>query len=248
MKICLISFDFWGFDRHIITQLETQNVIASHINLLDFKYRHPSLLHRIGNLFDKLILKKNIKKNKRQEYVLEQLSKLGPQDIILVIRPDLLERKTHEAIRKKTKQYIAYLYDSTKRFPVTHLLEGLFDKIFSFDENDVKQYGFQTVSNYIYLPQKSIEPINSFNYKLFIVIAGDERIKTLNAVALEMNRLNINYNFIVVASKKPQKLTEGIEFRTDAVWLNELTKYLNESQVFLDLIRHGHNGLSFRVF
>ena len=63
-----------------------------------------------------------------------------------------------------------------------------------------------------------------------------------------MNRLNINYNFIVVASKKPQKLTEGIEFRTDAVWLNELTKYLNESQVFLDLIRHGHNGLSFRVF
>lgn len=248
MKICLISFDFWGFDRHIIRQLENQNINASHINLLNFKYRHPSLLHRIGNLFDKLIFKKNIKKIKRQEYVLEELNKLGPQDIILIIRPDLLDRKTHEVILQKTKKYIAYLYDSTERFPVEHLLEGLFDKIFSFDGNDVKKYGFEHISNYIYLPKQEIKPQQSFKHKVFIVIAADERLAVLNKVAGELDNLKISYKFIVVNSRQPQGLNPKIEYRKKAIWHDELMTYLNDSEIFLDLVRDGHNGLSFRVF
>ena len=248
MNVCLISFDYWGFDQYIIKQLESKGVNASHINLIDFKYRHPSLLHRIGNAFNKLVFKKNIKKIKRQEYVFGELDKLGPQDIILVIRPDLLDRKTHEAIRNKTKQYIAYLYDSTKRFSVEHLLDGLFDKVFSFDKEDVNKYGFKHISNYIYLPKQEIKPQESFEHKVFIVISGDERLGTLNAIAGQLDSQHITYKFIVRASRKPQGLNENIDYSREEIWYDRLMKYLDESEVFLDLIRHGHNGLSFRVF
>lgn len=248
MKITLISFDFWGFDKHIIDELQRQGEEAHHINLTDFHYRHPSLLHRIGNSVQKIFFKKNIKKLKRQEYVVNQLHALGPQDVVLVIRPDLLDKPTHLAIKRMTRQYYAYLYDSTNRFPVDHLLHGIFDKIFSFDEEDVKKYRFTHISNYIYLPKKDIRPMGSFANKVFIVISGDERLGTLNAVAASLESMGIGYKFIVRASRRPAGLHPGIEYRKEEIWQDELKGYLDDSEILLDLIRHGHNGLSFRIF
>ena len=248
MKVTVISFDFWGFDRYIIEELQRKGVEALHINLIDFKYKHPSPLHPIGNSLNKLLFKNNIKNQKRQEYVLERLKALGRQDVVLVIRPDLLDKKTHLAVKQLTKQYYAYLYDSTKRFPVDNLLHGIFDKIFSFDEEDVKKYGFRHISNYIYLPKKDVRPASAFTHKVFMVISGDERLATLNAIAAELDKIKIGYKFIVRASRKPADLHPGIEYSQAEIWQEELMRYLNDSEIFLDIIRHGHNGLSFRIF
>ena len=248
MRICLISFDYWGFDSYILKELEEKGYEVSHINLNNFRYTYPSLPKRIGNFFSKLLFKKNIKRLKRQEYVLNELEKLGPMDRILVIRPDLLDSDTHEKIRLKTKQYIAYLYDSTKRFPVDHLLDGLFDKVYSFDENDVEQYGFTHITNYIYLPKKELVAHKQYEQKVFIVISGDERLKTLNKIAEQLDKANISHKFIVKASRKPGVLYSTIEYTNNEIWHDKLCYLLNQSEVFLDLIRHDHNGLSFRVF
>lgn len=248
MRVTVISFDFWGFDRHIINELQKQGAEASHINLIDFKYKHPSLAHRIGNAIGKLLFKRNVKKLKRQEYVVQQLKALPPQDIVLVIRPDLLDKKTHLAIKQLTKKYYAYLYDSTRRFPVDNLLNGIFDKMFSFDEEDVKKYGFEHISNYIYLPKKAIKPRQSFDYTVFMVISGDERLATLNIIAEKLDLIGIDYKFIVRASRRPPGLHSGIDYSKEEIWQEEMMQYLDKSEVFLDLIRHGHNGLSFRVF
>jgi len=248
MKVCIISFDYWGFDRYIIDELQRRGVAATHINLINFKYKHPSLLHRVSNTFNKLVFKKNIKKIKRQQYVLDQLHAIGKQDIILTIRPDLLDKQTHLAIKDKTNHYYAYLYDSTKRFGVEHLLDGIFDKIFSFDEEDVAKYGFKHISNYIYLPKKDIEPAARFEYKVFMVVSGDERLQTLNAIAGQLDDLGVTYKFIVRASRKPVGLNQNIEYSKDDIGQQQLTEYLNKAEIFLDIIRHGHNGLSFRIF
>jgi hypothetical protein len=248
MKICLISFDYWGFDSHIIKELKQGGHEAYHINLDDFKYKHPSFPHRLKNFFTKVVLKKNIKRLKRQEYVLEALNKMGHMDSILVIRPDLLDVETHQANKRHTTQYIAYLYDSTKRFAVNHLLDGLFSKIYSFDENDVKQYGFQHLTNYIYLPKKEIAVNETYKQQVFIVISADERLKILNKIASQLQSGNISHKFIVKANRKPAGLHENIEFTKNEIWHDQLIALLDESEIFLDLIRHGHNGLSFRVF
>lgn len=248
MKITVISFDFWGFDSHIIRELQRQGHEANHINLIDFKYKHPSLLHRIGNAIQKILFKKNVKKLKRQEYVLEQVKALPKQDIVLVIRPDLLDKKTHLAIKKMAVKYYAYLYDSTKRFPVDHLLSGIFDRIFSFDGEDVQKYGFGHITNYIYLPTQEIKPVSGFRHNVFMVISGDERLDTLNKIAEKLDEINISYKFIVRASRRPANLHHGIDYSEKEIWQDELMEYLENSEIFLDLIRHGHNGLSFRVF
>lgn len=248
MKATVISFDFWGFDSHIINELQKQGHEASHINLIDFKYKHPSLLHRIGNALQKLFLKKNVKKLKRQQYVIDRLKEIPKQDIVLVIRPDLLDKKTHLAIKQLAGKYYAYLYDSTKRFPVDNLLDGVFDRMFSFDEDDVKKYGFEHITNYIYLPKKEIKPATDFKQKVFMVISGDERLDTLNTIAKKLDDINISHKLIVRASRRPANLYEGINYSEKEIWQDELTQHLDDSEIFLDLIRHGHNGLSFRIF
>ena len=61
MKICLISFDYWGFDQHIIDALQKRGIEASHINLNDFTYSYPNIISRVGNSLSKIILDKIIK-------------------------------------------------------------------------------------------------------------------------------------------------------------------------------------------
>ena len=248
MRVCVISFDYWGFDSYIIKELQNRGIEASPINLNDFSYKYPSIFHKIGNAFNKAVFKKNIKSARRQEFVLQKLEALGPQDIILSIRPDLLEKSTHLAIKGRTKKYYAYLYDSTKRFPVNHLLKGIFDKVFSFDEADVMKYGFTHISNYIYLPKQEVKAAAAFEYKVFMVVSGDDRLQTLNSIADKLDSMNVSYKFIVRASRKPAGLNPKIEYRKDEIWQGELMTYLDKSEIFLDIIRHGHNGLSFRVF
>jgi len=248
MKITVISFDFWGFDKHIINALERHGKKANHINLNDFHYRCPCFFHRICNTLSKLFLRKNIKKIKRQNFVINRLKTLGPQDVILVIRPDLLDLKSHRIIKTFSTCYLAYLYDSTKRFPVGHLISAaLFDNIYSFDSHDVESYGFTPTTNYIYLPKKPIQS-GEFQYKVFMVISKDERLNTLTAVAESLDKLGVNHKLILRGSREPKELHPNIEFRSNEIWQGELNQFLSDSEIFLDIVREGHHGLSFRIF
>ncbi len=246
MKICLISFDYWNYDGHIIKALQKKGIEAHHIDISKFKYEYKNIFQKLLNFCSKLFLKKNVKKIKRQEFIIQELSKIGNQDSILVIRPDLIEIKTHIAIKSFTNSYITYIYDSCKRFPVDHLLVGIFDRMYSFDLEDVASFGFNHITNYIYLDK---QPISSqFNYEVFTVLSVDKRINQLNKIAQQLDQLNISYKFIVVSSRKPAHLHPKIEHRTKEIKTKELKTYIDNSRIILDLLREEHNGISFRIF
>ena len=248
MKIGLISFDYWGFDQHIIKALQDEGIKAAHINLNNFKYSYPSVFHRIANAFGKIILQRNIKKIRKQEYVLNQLESWDHQDIILVIRPDLLDRKTHQIIKSKTNRYIAYLYDSTKRFPVKHLCNGIFDEIFSFDSKESKNYNFRKISNYIYLPKKELDLKKEYKYSVFIVISKDSRLKILDAISRKLDGLKMNYKFIVKYSKAIKGINPKIEVTPEYIGLDALKQLIEDSKIMMDISRTINTGLSFRIF
>lgn len=248
MNVTIISFDFWGFDQHIIKALKQRGIRANHINLNEFKYHYPTIFHRVWNLLSKLLFRKNIKKIKRQEFVVKQIKTLGAQDQVLVIRPDLLDLETHRIIKTFCRRYMAYLYDSTKRFSIDHLIAaGVFNKIYSFDSHDVEAYGFYPTTNYIYLPKMDLNN-GKFKHKIFMVISKDERLETLNAIAKLLDKQNVNHKLILRGSRKPSELHPSIEFRSNEIWQKELNCLLDSSEVFLDIVRLGHYGLSFRVF
>ncbi len=60
-------------------------------------------------------LEKNIKKDFLKNQILQQIKE--KQDIIFIIRPDLLDVSLLKELKKKTENFIAYYYDSCKKYP-----------------------------------------------------------------------------------------------------------------------------------
>ncbi|MGY0392982.1 hypothetical protein ACW5R3_10540 [Bizionia sp. KMM 8389] len=246
MKVCLISFDYWDYDYHIVETLKQKGIDAKHIDISKFKYTYKTPFHKVLNFLSKVFLNKNIKKIKRLEFIKDTLKTYGKQDAILCIRPDLLNLDTHKAVKALTDKYIAYIYDSCERFPFNPELNTIFNKIYSFDLDDVEKYKFTHIPNYIYLNKKPIQ--TQFKYDMFMVMSVDDRLKTLNKMASYLDANNLNYKFIVVGKYKPKQLHPGIVYQKAEIRPEALQQYLDDSRVILDLIRTGHNGLSFRVF
>lgn len=255
MKICIISFDYWNYDHHIVKKLQEKGVEASHINM--GAYRYKNFGERFRNAMSKIFLNRNIKHIKRQQYVLDSLAKLGPQDKILVLNPHNLDYETIKQIKSYTPYLISYLYDNLDRFPVKDRLE-LFDKIYSFEDKDVKKYGFEKITNYNYLSEQPVQS-DAVEHDLFYITSYDkQRIKLLRKLAARLSVLNVKSKIIVVGKQVWKEKLRNIFLRPAGYKLIELRKkpisnetVLNEykkSKVIIDLMREGQEGLSFRIF
>lgn len=248
MKICIISFDSTYFDHNIIIELKKRNIEANHIDASKFKYKYKSVFNKLSNSINKLFFNRNIKDIALEEYIIKQVKHLGYQDVILFIRPDKISKKTHLSIKAMTSRYISYIYDSCRRFPIDHLLNGIFDEIFSFDLIDVEKHQFTFISNYIYMDKREIKPEDEVNKNIFIVVSIDERFDFLNKLANYLTDHNIDFKFIAVGKTKPKNSNQNIIFSNKILLPYELQNDLENSKIFLDLIRKDHNGLSFRIF
>lgn len=251
-KICVISFDHWNYDAHIVSALQKKSIESFHIKIGSFKYK--SNWERIQNTFSKVFLGKNPKLKKRQDYILHQLQKNGFQNQILVINPELIDLNYHLKIKKHTEKYIAYLYDSVSRCPVKHLLDGVFDEIFSFDKADVATYGFKEITNYIYFePNVNTNPAK----QNFIYISSiDNRLKFLNDFGEHLKKQQQTFLFYAIGKKafvnKLKQLFLGknknIIFQKNRFSQQETLKKYAESLTIIDLVRDNQSGLSFRIF
>ena len=253
-KICIISFDHWNYDKHIVAKLNEKGIDAFHIKIGGFK--HKNTWERITNTFNKIFLGKNPKIQKRQEHIIEMLEKNGFQNQILVINPEVISLDYHLKIKKYTQKYIAYLYDSVSRCPVEHLLEGIFDEIYSFDKEDVKKYNFKETTNYNYLEKHpQTNPISIKNQVLYIA-SFDNRLEKIMLLKEALQKINVSYRFIIVGKKTSlyklknvfSNLNLGIELRRKRIEQNDLKQLYSETQIVLDIVRENQTGLSFRVF
>ena len=248
MKICVISFDFWNYDEHIVTELRRKGIDANHINI--GAYQHKNFPARVQNTISKIVLKRNLKNEYRQEMILDQLKKLGKQDQILVINPELIERKYHEVIKEYTRKYIAYLYDSLARCPAEHLFD-LFDEIFSFDKNDAERYHFQQITNYNYLPEAELNKNPMFD--MVYVASYDKRIQILFKLTKKLDTLGLSY-YAKIVGKKAWKEHLNVDSRRTVFFTRrrlahkDVPEFYGTGKVLLDLIRDNQSGLSFRIF
>lgn len=256
MKICVISFDFWGYDEHIVETLCAKSIDAHHIKIGDVT--HSNFSERATNAVSKIFLNKNLKTEKRQKFVLESLEKLGHQDQILVLNPDTFDLSTLEKIRKKSDRLITYLYDSLDRFPVEREKLNLFDKIFSFDIADTKKYCFEKLTNYIYLPHLENKD-QKIKMDLFYITSYDnKRVAFIKLLTKRLLELSLKFQIIVIGKKGwkhqlknifltvPENL--HIIFSIKKIGHSKLPEYYKNSKALLDLTRENQYGLSFRVF
>ena len=248
MRICVISFDFWNYDAHIVDELRKKGIDAHHINI--GAYQHRNFPARLKNTFSKIVLQRNLKNEMRQKMILEQLAKLGKQDQILVINPELIERRYHEEIKKFTNKYIAYLYDSLARCPADHLLD-LFDEIFSFDKNDAQRHHFKLITNYNYLSEITIQ--EKPKYDLVYLASFDNRIFLLSKIIRKLQDLKLSCHVVIVGKKTWKKnlnlqINPSVTYTRKRIKHSEIPNYYSKVKVLLDLMRENQTGLSFRIF
>lgn len=252
-KICVVSFDHWGYDKYIVDELRRFGVESYHIKLSEYKYENS--FERLKNTACKIFLNKNLKHIWRQNFALQQLERLGFQNQILVINPELIDYEYHLRIKKYTNKYIAYLYDSVSRYPIDHLLNGVFDEIFSFDKEDVAKYSFNQISNYIYSVDNFFKSkIKKIDY--FYIGSIDDRIIFLNDFAEILKKQNKSFYFLAVGKKSfVMKLKqfflnefENITFTNNRLSHEKILKLYGEALYVLDIVRPKQSGISFRVF
>ncbi|QRE05466.1 glycosyltransferase, partial [Flavobacterium psychrophilum] len=253
-KICIISFDHWNYDKHIVDKLNEKGIDSFHIKIGGFK--HKNIGTRIINTFSKIVLGKNPKIKKRQEHIIKMLEEKGFQDQILVINPEVISLEYHQKIKKFTPKYIAYLYDSVERCPIEHLLHGVFNEIYSFDKGDVKEYGFKETTNYNYLEKQPITDGLSIKNQVLYIASFDNRLEKVMLLKQAFEKIKVSYKFIIVGKKTSlYKLKNvfsskilGIEFKRNRIKQNDLKELYSQTQAILDLVRDNQSGLSFRVF
>ena len=251
MKICVISFDFWGYDAHIVEALKEKGIEANHIKIGAVSYENFG--ERLTNLFSKVFLGKNLKYQKRQKFVIEQLDKLGHQDHILVLNADTFDHSTLEYMKKYTNRFITFLYDNLDRCPVQDKLH-FFDKIYSFDDKDIEKHGFERLTNYNYLPFLSQEKQNPSEDALYITSYDKKRIKQLDILSQKFEELRLKFDLYVIGKKswknqlmKPFSKNK-IVFTRKRINHENLPEFYKRTKVILDLMRENQYGLSFRVF
>ena len=251
MKICVISFDFWGYDAHIVETLKEKGIEANHIKIGAVSYENFG--ERLTNFFSKVFLGKNLKYQKRQKFVIEQLDKLGHQDQILVLNADTFDHSTLEYMKKSTNRFITFLYDNLDRFPVQDKLH-FFDKIYSFDDKDIEKHGFERLTNYNYLPFLSQEKQNPSEDALYITSYDKKRIKQLEILSRKFEELRLKFDLYVIGKKswknqlmKPFSKNK-IVFTRKRINHENLPEFYKRTKVILDLMRENQYGLSFRVF
>lgn len=253
MKVCLVSYDFWGYDAHIVEELRRQGVQAMQLNLGHFG--HKNLAARAHNAFSKVFLGKNLKNQRRSELIFKKLKEAGIQDQVLTINPELFDRQTHEFIRQYAKKYTAYLYDSVARNPVSHLLD-LFDEVYSFDREDCRNYGFKEITNYNYLDGRICG--NKPEFDLIYLASIDDRLQHLPEITPELFDLNLKPLYLISGKKawkknfgklwSPKKWHSAVRYSKKKIGHDEIPGVYCRSRTVLDLVREGQNGLSFRFF
>ncbi|MFK7030828.1 hypothetical protein [Flavobacterium oreochromis] len=251
-KICVISFDHWNYDHHIVKELQKQGHESHHIKIGNFKYKNN--IEQFNNTCCKIFLNKNPKIKKRQDYILSRLKQLGKQDQILVINPELITPEYHLEIKKFSKKYLAYLYDSIERNPIDHLSLSFFDTIYSFDSKNCKDHNFIKTSNYIY----SIKNDHKQEKKQDFIYIGsiDERIDLLNEIGEIFKKKKLNFTFYSIGKKswifnlkkKYMGQYSNITFKKRRFSQSETLNLYKKSTIIVDIIRKNQSGLSFRIF
>lgn len=247
MKITIVAFDLWGFNKKVVEHLKNKGVDVTFIDSNKINFTYKNTPQRIKNFFSKTFLKKNIKKNYRHNTIVEIIKVLEMQDIILIVNPDHFRPEIVNNLKLKTKKYIAYNYDSLARNPLPENYLELFDTVFSFDVNDIKENpNLKPLTNFNYLEKKiNNKPQN----KAFIILLHSlEREIILKKIADSFDKQKINnYEFIVVdpVLKKTNKNIIKLE---KPLSLEVIYDKMNNSEILIDLVRENQSGLSFRFF
>lgn len=242
-KILVIAPFAFGYTAHIHNALQQYpNVEASILYLDKPAFRYKNALHKAQNFFSKLVLGKNLKKSFVSKRIKASVRELGQQDEVFIIRPDMLSDAILQFIKNHTEKFIAYYYDSTRRFPRKVDIMPFFDKIYSYDRLDVEKYNLEFLTNYIFEESNHAE----FDYQFFNISTNDYRFPLLENLAKYLKENAWSYTIQVYNGGEMP--AEYVEIITTQKSIQEVSQLIQKAKIIVEIQRTEQVGLSFRIF
>lgn len=207
------------------------------------KFKYSGFPERIKNFFLKTLFQKNLKKDYQEKKIRESISNFSPVDVTLVIRPDKLKEETLAFLKDKSGKLISYYFDAVGNIPEKEHRLCYFDKVFSYEEEDVDKYGLNFITNFIPLDHYIK---GSDKKEVFNISSYDERFPVIEDVARQLKLQDHPYK-ILVRRKKDLK-SNYVQVIHDYLPLSLTKQMIEEAGILLDIQKSNQKGLSFRVF
>ena len=242
-KILIVGPPSFGYLTKINEALSCFKNVESTIVFIDkLSFRYKNSLHRILNFFSKLFLNKNLKKEYLNTFLINKVKQLGKQDIIFMIRPDLLSPKTLKYLKTQTNSLTAFYYDSTRRFPKKIEIINYFDTVYSYDKLDVEAYNLEFLTNYIFDERENL------NYKqlFFNISTFDYRYESMERLANYINDKQWSKEILVLGADALQ--SDCLTLIHEQIPVDVVAEKINISKIIIEIQRKEQVGLSFRVF
>lgn len=147
------------------------------------------------------------------------------------------------SLKKKTDCFIAYYYDSCKKYPQQLEIAHFFDEIYSYEKEDIKNYGFIETTNFIY--DEKIESREN-EYDIFNISSYDNRIDEINNLSKVLVDVGLRIKFILFWFEKLNY--PHLSSITKYLSLEETKNFISRSKSMIDIQRADQKGLSFRTF
>jgi len=215
-----------------------------------------SLVHKISNIFYRLILNNKTYFIKKEKAIFEKFAekrlKNKKYDIAFFIRADTFSERLLKKVRKQSDKMVSYQWDGLERFPRIFDYYKYFDRKLVFDGNDIKkfyQYNLLPISNFHYL-EKSSQSSKKKELDLFYVGGGlAERIKWAYNIEKYSKENNLKFKAILTIPEFHDELkTDSVSLQHRGISLDENRKYALITKSILDFKMDSHDGASLRIF
>ncbi|MGE6384236.1 hypothetical protein ACQKEN_00950 [Pseudomonas sp. NPDC078416] len=171
----------------------------------------------------------------------------GHVDALLVVNPSQLDQGLVLQAQSAAKLTIAYLSDGIARLAMPLDQLATFDKVYTFDGADAREYQLRKLYNYIYEEHADFKTTSDF--KAFVVMGGKHRVDVLGRVAQAFEQLGYSSTCkFLVQSKPVPGASPLLTFFRQRMGIDETAEYVRRSEILIDIVRPGHAGLSFRFF
>jgi len=243
-RILFITFDMSGYYTSMYEELKRRYEHVDYYNTAKISYKYKSIFQKGYAFFYKMAKGQKLKNLYKYQSVIDAV-KDKEYDITLIIRPDLFFDSQLEVLKKNSGSFIAFYHDSINNIKRKKDVIRFFDKVYSYEKKDVKDYDLTFISNFIYDTQAA--DFKDIEYDAFSVMSNDYRLPALKKIAEFLKSKGYTFNFYIMDDKFIND--NLITFMTKRMSNDEVIRNIKKAKIIVDIHKYGiQDGLTFRTF
>ena len=256
-KILYIGVSTFNYEKEIKAGLER---LGASVDYFD---ERPA-----NDFWTKVFLRLKLKKliqSKIDTYYSEIFKKTKniQYDYVFIIKLETIDNNILEQLKSKQKNaiFILYLWDSIKNYKGKEKLLPYFDRAFSFDSSDTREFNSLKFLPLFYIPSyaktNDVESINYYDL-CFIGTGHSDRYKVVKEIKKEAAKINLTtYSFFYLQSKlifwfrkffdRGMRVAQFSDFSFTSLNQQQVFNKIKQSKIIIDIEHQGQVGLTMRT-